>query len=248
MALTTLTPVAQWDDVKVPDNGTKMVAVSATDPPPNDEGPVRQAFQQLVNRTKWIRDKILDGTRSFKALVIDGTGDQTVAPPAGSLSVSGGAIFGGSIGAVGPVSVTAGTDLTTIYPSAIAWTGTTAAANPAHTVSVANKVLPINTTKVICSILYDAGVISSSSGCGWTDAPVVGAGTAFRVIFATPFDDTDYMALPHIDGPAPYGYTIKMTNRAADRIEVTLYLGTVQQDLRIGQFRLNFMACGKVTT
>ena len=71
MALTTLTPVATWDDVKVPDNGTKMVAVSATDPPPNDEGPVRQAFQQLANRGKWLRDKILAGTRTFKALVID---------------------------------------------------------------------------------------------------------------------------------------------------------------------------------
>lgn len=89
MALTTITDAASWADIRVPNNNTKVVAVSGTDPPPSDEGPVRPAYQALADRTKWLRDKILSGVRSFKALRIDGTGDQTTAPADGSLYVSG---------------------------------------------------------------------------------------------------------------------------------------------------------------
>jgi len=247
MALTTLTPVSQWDDVKVPNNGTKMVAVSATDPPPNDEGPVRQAFQQLVNRTKWLRDKILAGTRTFKALKIDGAGDQEATPPDGSLSVSGGVICGGSVGAVGPVSVTAGTDQTTIYPSAVAWTGTTAAANPAHTVSVANKMLAINTTKVICFAEFNGGALVAAGGCGWTAADMLTG--SFNITFATPFDDTNYSTFIYINSPAePYGLGYKTLNRTQGGISIVSYLGSTIQDMRIGLFSVNLMVCGKVTT
>lgn len=105
MALTTLVPVASYDDVRVPNNGTKVVAVSATDPPPNDEGPVRPAFQALANRIKWLRDKILAGVRSFKALKIDGTGDLLVAPADGSLYVSGASSLVGDVEIGGGLTV-----------------------------------------------------------------------------------------------------------------------------------------------
>lgn len=247
MALTTLTPVAQWDDVKVPNNGTKMVAVSATDPPPNDEGPVRQAFQQLVNRTKWIRDKILDGTRSFKGLVIDGAGDQTVAPTAGSLSVSGGAIFGGSIGAVGPVSVTAGTDLTTIYPGATVWTGTTAVANPARTASVANKSLALNQAKVAGYIEVTDAVITASDGFGWT--ALNSSGTSLVVIFSTAFANALYTINLHIENGAfvPFVPVYSARTTAGFAFYCTNLAG-VDQDVRIGSWKISFTVFGRVVT
>lgn len=54
MALTTLTGAPTFDSVRVPNNGTKVVAASGSDPPPNDEGPVRPAFQALTNRDEYI--------------------------------------------------------------------------------------------------------------------------------------------------------------------------------------------------
>lgn len=92
MALTTLTAAPSFDAVRAPNNGTKVVAVSASDPPPNDEGPLRPALQALVNRDEFNRVEsaaIEAGARTFAALKIDGVGGQSVALTAGTFYVSG---------------------------------------------------------------------------------------------------------------------------------------------------------------
>lgn len=90
--MTNITEVEQYDaTVSVPDTGEKVIAVSNTSPPPAGEGPIRPALQSLANRLKFLkawRDRLALGTRSLKALVIDGTGDQAATPTSGTLSVS----------------------------------------------------------------------------------------------------------------------------------------------------------------
>lgn len=263
MALTTLTPVAQWDDVKVPNNGTKMVAVSATDPPPNDEGPVRQAFQQLVNRTKWIRDKILDGTRSFKALVIDGTGDQTVAPPAGSLSVSGSATIGGgiavtanaTIGAVCAIGdraiITAGTDLLTAGPASVAWTGTTVASNPLITTPIANKILALNTPKAAGQITVVNGLLASAISDGFGIASIAAVGPNVVITWATPFANPFYtVVVAGIIGPpgGPYVPVYPVVRTTATFSFGAANMAGVGQDLGSLTWAFDFTAFGRVTT
>lgn len=90
--MTNITEVEQYDAaISVPDTGEKVIAVSNTSPPPAGEGPIRPALQSLSNRLKFLkawRDRLAIGTRSLKALVIDGTGDQAVTPTSGTLVVS----------------------------------------------------------------------------------------------------------------------------------------------------------------
>jgi len=263
MALTTLTPTAQWDDVKVPNNGTKMVAVSATDPPPNDEGPVRQAFQQLVNRTKWLRDKILDGTRSFKGLVIDGTGDQTVAPPAGSLSVSGSATIGGgiavtanaTIGAVCAIGdraiITTGTDLLTAGPASIAWTGTTAASNPTITTPIANKILALNTPKAAGFITVNNGLFVPGSSDGFGIGSITTVGSSVVITWATPFANTFYtVVVAGIIGPpgGPYVPVYPNSRTTTTFSFACSTLAGVGQNMGALTWAFDFSAFGRVNT
>lgn len=92
MALTTLTGTATFDAVRAPNNGTKIVAVSVTDPPPADDGPVRPSLQALTNRDEFLkvwRDAMIAGTTTLKSLAVDGVGEQVFVPTPGNISASG---------------------------------------------------------------------------------------------------------------------------------------------------------------
>ena len=86
--MTNLTETSTYDaNISVPDDGEEITAVAAG----AGRGPVRPSLQSLANRAKYLKDRIaavLNGTLSFRALVIDGTGAATVAPTDGSLFVS----------------------------------------------------------------------------------------------------------------------------------------------------------------
>ena len=90
--MTNLTDVINYDPaVAVPDNGEKVIAVSAVSPPPAGEGPIRPALQSLANRAAYLRDrvnKMLAGTLSRYGIVVDGVGAATVTPVQGAVSVS----------------------------------------------------------------------------------------------------------------------------------------------------------------
>ena len=92
--MTNLTDVINYDPtIAVPDNGEKVIAVSAVSPPPAGEGPIRPSLQSLANRTAWIRDrlnKLIAGTLSVYGLVVDGVGSggAVVTPVPGAVSVA----------------------------------------------------------------------------------------------------------------------------------------------------------------
>jgi len=83
-----LTEVSSYDaNISVPEEGEEITAVAAG----AGRGPIRVSLQGLANRAKFMKDRVaavLNGTLSFRALVIDGTGAATVAPTDGSLFVS----------------------------------------------------------------------------------------------------------------------------------------------------------------
>lgn len=84
-----LTEVSSYDaNISVPEEGEEITAAASG----AGRGPIRVSLQSLANRAKYLKDRIaavLNGTLSFRALVIDGTGAATVSPAAvGSLYVS----------------------------------------------------------------------------------------------------------------------------------------------------------------
>ena len=83
-----LTEVSSYDaNISVPEEGEEITAAASG----AGRGPIRVSLQSLANRAKYLKDRIaavLDGTLSFRALMIDGTGAATVAPNDGSLFVS----------------------------------------------------------------------------------------------------------------------------------------------------------------
>ena len=89
-----LTEVSSYDaNISVPEEGEEITAAASG----AGRGPIRVSLQSLANRAKYLKDRIaavLDGTLSFRALMIDGTGDQTTAPADGSLYVSGDSSLG----------------------------------------------------------------------------------------------------------------------------------------------------------
>ncbi len=108
MALTTLTAAPSFDAVRAPNNGTKVVAVSASDPPPNDEGPIRPSLQALVNRDEFNRVEsaaIEAGQRTFFGVVIDGLGGLPASPTNGTLTTTGDVTVGANLGVSGAITV-----------------------------------------------------------------------------------------------------------------------------------------------
>lgn len=55
MALLTIVGTPQWSEVAAPVDGTKIVAVSPTSPPPADEGPIRPSLQALTDRSEYAK-------------------------------------------------------------------------------------------------------------------------------------------------------------------------------------------------
>ena len=86
--MTNLTESSTYDaSISVPDDGEEITAVASG----SGRGPIRPSLQSLANRAKYLKDRIaavLNGTLSFRALVVDGTGAATVAPSAGSIYAS----------------------------------------------------------------------------------------------------------------------------------------------------------------
>lgn len=65
---------------------------------------LRTQFQTLLNFIAWMMD-LAAGIRSFKNIVVDGTGGEAVVGDAGSISASGDGIFGGDMEVGGTVTI-----------------------------------------------------------------------------------------------------------------------------------------------
>lgn len=122
--MTNITEADTYDaTISVPDNGEKVIAVSATDPPPVGEGPVKPAFQRLTNRTKYLWTRLmgaLAGTRVFKQLQLDLTataGDAAAAlaaDVAASLKAAADKVL--IFSSIDGFKITFGTATITLYP------------------------------------------------------------------------------------------------------------------------------------
>ena len=178
---------ATTSPVTVPDNGEPVIASGGN-------GEVRRGFQALANRTRWAFNKvtgILFGTLSHKAISVDGTGDLTVAPPAGTIQST------GNVRSLTSFTTTAGADVLDAEPYRVRWTGTTNTAggtNPPLGAFIANQLRAVNTPKGWGYFVTNAmGSYSVFEGIGVTNAPfLAGPPAAIQVNMTTPMDSANY--------------------------------------------------------
>lgn len=143
-------------------------------------GSIRISLQALLNRTKYIYDKIILGLLSFKSLTIDTTGETAVTPTPGQGTAD--------IWQTGN-SLSEGGKFTT---SGIKFRNVTALGNPAGTTALNNDLRPINITKAwgIVETTGGGGIVIRDS-CSTTNAVV--SGLAIKITMATPMESTYYV-------------------------------------------------------
>ena len=145
-------------------------------------GSIRISLQALLNRTKYIYDKIIFGLLSFKSLTIDTTGETVVTPTPGQGTAD--------VWQTGN-SLAEGGRFTT---SAIKFRNVTALGNPAGTTALNNDLRPINITKAWGLLSTNGtGGITVLDSCSTSSAIIIPGNGVIKVTMATPMASVYYV-------------------------------------------------------
>ena len=180
-------------------------------------GSIRISLQALLNRTKYIYDKIIFGLLSFKSLTIDTTGETVVTPTPGQGTAD--------VWQTGN-SLAEGGRFTT---SGLKFRNVTALGNPAGTTALNNDLRPINITKAWGFLEASGGVLTVRDSCSTATAVI--SGLAIRVTMATPMTSIYYV--PNVNlhyspltTPAIAKLNIKTNILSTSQFEIIVYDGT----------------------
>ena len=152
-------------------------------------GSIRISLQALLNRTKYIYDKIIFGLLSFKSLTIDTTGETVVTPTPGQ----------------GTADVwQTGTDLVEggrFTTSAIKFRNVGALSNPNPGTALKNELRPLNIVKCFGTVEISAagGIIGFYDGASYTPSIV---GNKIKITMLTTMSTAYYTVIPSIMRPA----------------------------------------------
>lgn len=146
-------------------------------------GSIRISLQALLNRTKYIYDKIILGLLSFKSLTIDTTGETSVTPTPGQ----------------GTADVwQTGTDLNEggrFTTSAIKFRNVS---NPNPGTALKNELRPLNIVKCFGTVVINTGVIGIYDGASYV--PSIDGGK-IKITMLTPMFSPYYTVIPSIMRP-----------------------------------------------